>query len=271
MTNTERVLVADVLRLEEYIDQWVEAWGPYQTICVDNPWWHADQKKVRKDGKTPTKGIGACHHYDLIKTPDLCKLGPTIAKLAADRCHMYVWATCPLLPDAFQFLQACGFKYSTVAFAWIKLNPKMARDWPDPKRRAKIEAGLGLIDLLLKLTFYGPGYFTASNIEVVLLGWKKKPFRHPKDHKVRQLLFWPRLSHSEKPDVVQERIEWTHPDATPRLELFARRPRPGWTCFGAEADGQERKVAEIKEAQFYVDGIRFQAPDILCQVPLFPL
>ena len=47
---------------------------------------------------------------------------------------------------------------------------------------------------------------------------------------VRQLIVAPRREHSRKPDEQYERIEALCPG--PRLELFARHRRPGWTAWG---------------------------------------
>jgi N6-adenosine-specific RNA methylase IME4 len=43
----------------------------------------------------------------------------------------------------------------------------------------------------------------------------------------------PRRRHSEKPEELQDRIEQTYPGLR-YLEMFARRPRPGWTVWGME-------------------------------------
>lgn len=212
--------------------------GKFRTILVDPPWFYNDQRKVRKDGKTPTKGIGACHHFDQLKTPDICAL--EIAPLAADRCHLFLWATFPLLPDALRVMRAWKFKFSTGAFAWIKINPGLWRTMRGHLARMLI--GAGLSSFLAKLAFFGPGFFTGSNVEFVLLGWKGKPFAHEPGSKASQIVFAPRgKRHSAKPEEVQDRIESTWPDAMPRLELFARRPRAGWTVHGFEADGRGRE------------------------------
>lgn len=51
--------------------------------------------------------------------------------------------------------------------------------------------------------------------------------------------------HSRKPDVSYEIIERLYPDAK-RLEMYARRQRQGWDCWGNEvqADSQETKDEE---------------------------
>jgi N6-adenosine-specific RNA methylase IME4 len=51
-----------------------------------------------------------------------------------------------------------------------------------------------------------------------------------------------RRQHSQKPDEAYERIEHMYPDL-PKLELFARATRPGWTPWGnqtGQAQAQEQ-------------------------------
>lgn len=209
------------------------SWFPekYQIISCDNPWWYADQRKVRKDGKTPTRGIGACHHYGQLKTDELCEL--PIAKLAAERCHLYLWATCPLLPDALRVIDAWGFKFVTIAHVWIKMNKKR---WKEEQEMFQdFSNDLPIKQFMDYLTWFGPGYYTGSNIELVLLGRKGKPFKHAKGRKARQVIYAPHGElHSQKPEEMQDRIEWMYPEVGPRLELFGRRARKNWTVMGNE-------------------------------------
>ena len=46
------------------------------------------------------------------------------------------------------------------------------------------------------------------------------------------VLMAPRGTHSQKPEAFSELVERASPG--PYLELFARRQRPGWTCWGNE-------------------------------------
>ena len=203
----------------------------YSIILADPPWWYADQKKIRKDTKAPTRGIGACHHYPQMRTGEICAM--PIKELRSDRCLLFLWATCPLLPDALQVMDAWGFDYSTVAFTWVKLNAKQAAQ--KGHRLRQLLYSLGLYNFLDKLTVFGPGYYTGSNIELVLLGRRKRArsIRHD-GYKSPQVIYAPRQEHSQKPTVIQNRIERMYPDALPRLELFARVAHTGWTIFGNE-------------------------------------
>ena len=77
------------------------------------------------------------------------------------------------------------------------------------------------------------GYWTRANAELCLLGTKGKPKR--KSASVRRLVVEPRREHSRKPDVVADRIVDLMGDL-PRIELFARAPRPGWEVWGNETN-----------------------------------
>ena len=49
---------------------------------------------------------------------------------------------------------------------------------------------------------------------------------------------WPRGRHSAKPEAFQDMVEAVSPG--PRLELFARRARPGWTVWGNEVEANAK-------------------------------
>jgi len=218
----------------------------YQIIVADPPWWYSSRRLIRKDSGKPTCGIGAELHYDLLKTEDLCAL--PIRDILGKECLLFLWATCPLLPDALQVMDSWGFEYATVGFVWVKLN---SANWArESTWRSWVQEIIGYLPMKLEtlrkvldiIMFFGPGAYTGSNIELVLLGRRKgaKAIHHERGRKASQVIFAPRREHSAKPEEMQDRIEWMYPQAVPRLELFARRPRTGWDVFGLEADGRER-------------------------------
>ena len=49
----------------------------------------------------------------------------------------------------------------------------------------------------------------------------------------RSIIEAPRREHSQKPDEAYEMIEHMYPEL-PKIELFARRVRPGWQAWGNE-------------------------------------
>jgi N6-adenosine-specific RNA methylase IME4 len=51
-----------------------------------------------------------------------------VADLVADDCALFLWATWPTLPDAFEVMRAWGFSYRTCAFVWVKTAPRSAQE-----------------------------------------------------------------------------------------------------------------------------------------------
>lgn len=178
----------------------------YQVIYADPPWWY----NLRLNGNTRFgRGAG---YYPLMKTDEICAL----AIPAAERAVLFLWATMPLLPDAFRVIEAWGFRYSTVAFTWVKMNAQS------------------------KTPFFGTGYCTKSNAELCLLGWKGDPIK-PATNTVSQIIMTHRGEHSRKPDEVRQRIERLYPSLS-KLELFARPISSfwptidGWHVYGNEVE-----------------------------------
>lgn len=148
------------------------------------------------------KQRSADRQYDTMSLDDIKAL--PVADLAADDCALMMWAVLPELPGALEVIKAWGFTYKTVGFTWIKEN----------------RSGNGL--------FWGMGYWTRANAEVCLLATRGAPKRQAMD--VHQVIMSPVSEHSRKPDEAQVRIERLLPG--PYLELYGRRPTPGWTVWG---------------------------------------
>lgn len=201
----------------------------YKIIIADPPWYYNARSKYRLDNGSKTRGIGAGMHYDLMRNEDIADM--PVFEIADKRCLLFLWATAPLLDKAIDTMRAWGFKYCTVAFVWIKTNPKRWSNSMSGQMRITSNAE-GFMNWM---TAFLPGYYTGSNAEFVLLGRRgTKSFEHARGHKVSQVVYAPRGEHSEKPEAVQDKIEYMYPEVLPRLEMFARRKRSGWDIFGNE-------------------------------------
>ena len=77
----------------------------------------------------------------------------------------------------------------------------------------------------------GPGLTTRKNCEFLIIGKRGRPERLATD--VHEVVLARVREHSRKPDEAYSRIE--RYCAGPRLELFARESRLGWTPWGDEA------------------------------------
>jgi site-specific DNA-methyltransferase (adenine-specific) len=142
-----------------------------------------------------------------MKLSDICTL--PVAGITDKDCVLFLWATYPNLPEAFEVIKACGFVYKTVAFTWVK-RCKKSPGW-----------------------FVGLGHWTRANAEICLLATKGNPKRISKS--VRQIVEAPIAEHSKKPDEVRDRIVELLGDV-PRIELFAREKADGWDVFGNEVE-----------------------------------
>ncbi|MHB8877489.1 MAG: MT-A70 family methyltransferase [Myxococcaceae bacterium] len=177
--------------------------GVFITVVADVPWRYDD---------SGVQGA-AERHYPTMAFAGICAL--PIATHAAEKAHCYLWATAPLLREAFEVLAAWGFTYVTTLV------------WRKPK--------LGL------------GRYFRSQTEFVLFGVKGKlPL---KANDIPNLFEAPQGRHSEKPEAFFDLVERASPG--PYLELFARRQRLGWVCWGAEAGeppeaGIHRSPPDIK-------------------------
>lgn len=143
---------------------------------------------------------GAIRHYPLMSNEEIKAMGPAIAKHTTEDGHCWLWVTNATLRDGYDVLEAWGY------------TPRSILTW------AKSHLGLGM--------------YLRNSTEHILLGTKGKApvlFRGQ-----GTWLFAPQQDHSHKPEEVHEIIRRVSP--APRLELFARRPYPGWSVWGNEVD-----------------------------------
>lgn len=221
----------------------------FDVILADPAW---DYKSRAAWSKTRFGG-GARKHYPVMTTDQLCRL--PIAKMAAKRSVCLMWATFPKLKDAIRVLEAWGFKYTTVAFVWVKMcAPKLVRTWHGQKLTTAVP--------LQAKPWGGPGYYTRSNCEIVLLGTKGRPLA-PASKAVQQVVMEPHarewrtnkagkrysaIIHSRKPDTIRKRIEQLFGPVR-RVELFAREEVPGWVPIGDQLPNGTRLEPVEPDAQ----------------------
>ncbi len=120
---------------------------------------------------------------------------------AAEDAVLFLWATAPLLPQALEVMAAWGFEYKT-ELVWVKPS-------------------------------IGLGNWLRHRHEPLLLGRRGRFACPPFERRVDSVMTAERGRHSEKPECAYERLEWMYPDAR-KVELFARRQRPGWAVYGNE-------------------------------------
>lgn len=188
--------------------------GKYGAIYADPPW-HFRARTALQVGNW-TSRRDAEKHYRVMGLDDIAAL--PVRTLAARDSHLFIWTTGPCLRQAFDVIEAWGFRYSAIAFTWVKFkrshNPAQLRFLPSAE--SDLHVGLGLT--------------TRKNTEFCLLGRRGNAHRNAKD--VREVIMAPVRQHSQKPDEAARRIQ-RYCDG-PYCELFARTTRPGWDSWGNE-------------------------------------
>lgn len=186
--------------------------GHYQTIMADPPWIERGGGKIKR---------GADRHYPLMKTRDICAL--PVGLWAAPNAHCYLWVTNNFLRDGFAVLDAWGFRGVT-QIVWFK---------------GAIDDELDVEDMSDGDLQMGLGQYFRGCTESCLFGVRGRlPYKLKADGKRAQGMTGfhaPRDEHSRKPEKLREYAELV--SHGPRLELFARRPAPGWDVWGNEVEG----------------------------------
>lgn len=186
--------------------------GQFPIIYADPPWAYRKTALVDRGSARAVE-----KEYPTMQPAEIAAL--PVSLLATDDATLFMWATGPKLPEALMVMQSWGFKYRTIAFVWVKLTKKA--DKP----------------------FFGMGFYTRANAEIVLVGTKGKG-RKRLDASVRQVMLdcdeydgpseeptsSPIGKHSEKPDEIRQRIEQLYDG--PRIELFARQRVRDWSVWG---------------------------------------
>lgn len=176
----------------------------YATLIADPPWQYRN------------RGVegSADSEYPTMTTGEICAL--PVSALAADDAVLLLWATWPmLLADAPKVIAAWGFEYVT-GFPWVKLSG-------DPRRNLYGEWEYK--------PQYGTGFWVRGCTEPVLVC--RRGNAKPEDAGNFCGIVSENFHHSRKPENLYEYAE-AHPG--PRCELFARRPRVGWTTWGNEVE-----------------------------------
>jgi N6-adenosine-specific RNA methylase IME4 len=202
----------------------------YKCIEADPPW--AFRSFAPPNGNARSRRDVEVH-YQTMNLSDIKAL--PIRDLAhPDGCHLFLWTTGPCLPQALETIKEWGFRYSGIAFTWVKLLKRL--------NGAQVE--LTTTAEIASLMHTGLGFTTRKNAEFCLLARRGNAKRVSKS--VRELIISPRREHSRKPPEAKERIEAYC--VGPYLSLFGRESRPNWTIWGDQAEKFDKVDSGDKSA-----------------------
>lgn len=149
------------------------------------------------------------NHYPTMPLDEIKAL--PVHTLAAEHCALLLWTSPPFLEQSLAIMKCWKFRFVSIGFTWLKLK-KGARDQM----------------FLDQDVFISLGHTTRKSSEVCLLGKRGRPQRLAKN--IGEVIIAGRREHSRKPDEFFKRAERLYPG--PRLELFSRQDRKGWTVYG---------------------------------------
>jgi N6-adenosine-specific RNA methylase IME4 len=145
-----------------------------------------------------TSGVSAAEdEYPTLPLADICAL---VAPATPDAV-LFLWATSPLLPEALQVITAWGFSYKG-SMVWDK-------------------------DM-------GTGNWVLNCHELLLIAVRGDMPCPAPANRPKSVVHAPRGGHSAKPEEFAALIDRMYP-GLPKVEMFARRARSGWTVWGNEA------------------------------------
>lgn len=174
----------------------------FSTVLADPPW-----QFQNKTGKMAPehKRLSRYPTMTLQEIKDL-----PVEAIVEDRAHLYLWVPNALLPDGLEVMKHWGFEYKS-NIVWYKI-----RKDGGPDRR-------------------GVGFYFRNVTEMLLFGVRGKDVRTLRRGRTQENIISSRKrEHSRKPDEQYEIIEecsWG-----PRVEIFARGPRKGWTVWGNQSE-----------------------------------
>jgi len=180
----------------------------FKTIYADPPWQFAN-----RTGKMAPEHR-RLHRYRTMTIDAICAM--PVKEVADTPAHLYLWCPNALLPWGLRVIEAWGFTYKT-NLVWYKV-----RKDGGPDRR-------------------GVGFYYRNVTELLLFGTRGHLRTFKPARRIPNIIISGKREHSRKPDELYRLIERCSP--SPRLELFARHPRLGWTQWGDEiqSDGYRPK------------------------------
>jgi N6-adenosine-specific RNA methylase IME4 len=184
----------------------------FGVIYADPPW------RFEPFSRITGMDRAADNHYPTSTLEEIKAL--PVASIAAPDCVLWLWATVPMMPQAFEVMSAWGFTYKS-QFVWAKNR-------------------------------MGTGYWNRNKHELLLIGTCGHIPAPAMGTQAASLIEAPVGRHSEKPAVFYEMIERYFP-SLPKIELHARGAvaRPGWDVWGLEAsiDRQELRADAVLQKQ----------------------
>ena len=188
----------------------------YRTIVADPPWRYGHSWNAYR-GEGQARRVTKESDYPTMTPEEIANL--PVGLWAEDRAHLYLWTTQAYIVPAHQIARTWGFDVMNI-LTWVKRKPK-DDNW------------------------LGMGTYFRSVAEFVLFGVRDKLMTLHNDQAT--IFYGPRGGHSEKPQTFYDMVE--RMSLGPYLDVFARKQRMGWDCFGNEAYNPSELLATLTDEQ----------------------
>jgi N6-adenosine-specific RNA methylase IME4 len=233
----------------------------FRVIVADPPWSFKDSLKM-SDVKR-----GAQANYDTMTISDIQQL--PIKQFASPQGSLLaLWVPSSLLQEGLDAMKSWGFAHKQT-YVWVKTKKEPLKEF----KKLLVLASKLMHDLesatIKKSSFltivkaacvvsmrkfplesvlaFGMGRLFRQTHEICLIGTNNNQiYKELANKSQRSVSFATNLKHSAKPEHLQDSLDIMFPKGN-KLELFARRHRPGWVCLGNEiCNGEDIRVSLSK-------------------------
>ena len=186
-------------------------YGQFGTILADPPW-----RFLNRTGKMAPEHR-RLSRYATMTLQEIMEF--PVAQLALPQSHLYLWVPNALILEGLEVMKRWGFTYKT-NLVWHKVRKDGG---PDGR---------------------GVGFYFRNVTELVLFGIRGSIRTLAPGRTQVNIILSKKREHSRKPDELYDIIERCSPE--PRLELFARYERRGWSQWGSGLTTSNALVAETQ-------------------------
>jgi len=206
---------------------------------------------------------GSKANYNTMTVQEIAAI-PVQDVASPDGALLALWVPSSLLQEGLDVMKAWGFTHKQT-YVWVKVkkepflnfrkwiiksvlkHPQIMYDEFSYKRA--IKAIIDSLKLFMpnEMLGFGMGRLFRQTHEICLVGINsKKIYKMLKNKSQRSVSIAENLRHSAKPEDLQDSLDLMFPNTT-KLEMFARRTRPGWECIGNEVcNGEDINISISK-------------------------
>lgn len=225
----------------------------FNIVVADPPWSFSDKLEQSEVAR------GAAANYSTMTIAKIKQM--PVKDISAEDAILALWVPSSLLQEGLDVMKAWGFNHKQT-YIWVKTKKEKLNDLSSwikknvlkqkqitydkfsyKKTIDTIMSYIPEVNLTNELSF-GMGRLFRQTHEICLIGTNSnKVYKKLANKSQRSVSFGMNLKHSAKPEHLQDSLELMFPEAE-KIEIFARRVRPGWKCIGNEVcDGEDIYVS----------------------------